>query len=415
MQSKWCIKPSLRCCLIGLFGWLMAQSSHAQNENFKLGGFLFDLSATFSVTYNDNINYAEFDPEWDIILQPGVGINGRYQISELNTFSVDLGIAYQKYIRNPELDSINNFLTIAPNSKIALTVFIEDVTLEFYDELYYSVDAADSFGFNGAFVNTNPIDYGRFVNEAGVDMDWDLKDLVIFANFNRYDVIPTSSDFDYTRRHAYTFSGGPRFMVAENLTIGATASVQRNEYEENVNNNSWNWMAGPMAIWQASENWSFSGNIAYQEFYFDDTGSINDNSQPQGLVGALTVNQRVSSVFEHSLSLSHNFDFGYLSNIDSVFALTYGFNWRMNSVLSPRGNAYYEIGSDSGGSSFNFLGFPVSTAEDYHRYGVGVGVDYQLSSRITTSFDYNFSHKSSNLYNRSYYQNLATVSVRYDF
>ncbi|MBK1858900.1 hypothetical protein [Cerasicoccus arenae] len=396
--------------------WLcFIQYAHAQNENFKLGGFLFDLAATLEVIYDDNINYAEYNPRWDIIIQPGISLNGRYQVSELNTLSVNVGIGYSKYLRTPELDSINNFLNINPDTEIAFTIFIDDVTIEFYDRLAYSVDASDAFGLNGAVVSSNPLDYGRFTNIAGVDVDWDLNDIVLFAGFSRMDIIPTSSTFDYTRRHDYSLVGGPRFLVADNLTLGVTATGSRNIYDENVNNNSWSWSAGPMAIWQASENLSFSGNIAYQEFYFDDTGSINDSSQPSGLVGAAAVSHRWSSVFEHSLSAAHSFNFGYLSNVDSVFSLTYAFNWRMNSKISPRGQAYWELGSDSGGSGFNALGFPVSTAENYSRYGIGVGIDYRLSTKITTSLDYAFTHKKSNLFNRSYYQNQVTLGLRYDF
>lgn len=392
-----------------------AQTASAQNENFKIGGFLFDLAATFDITYNDNINYAEFNPRWDIILQPGVSLTGRYQVTELNTLSVNLGFAYQKYVRTPELDSINNFLTVAPDTEIAFTVFVEDVTLEFYDRLSYSVDAADAFGLVGGVVNNTPLDYGRFTNVAGVDMDWEMKDLIWFASFSRLDLIPTTSSFDYTRRHEYQLSGGPRYMAAENLTLGVTATGSRNVYDESVNNNSWSWSVGPMAIWQAADNLSFAANAAYQEFYFDTTGSINDDSQPAGIVGSATASHRVSSVFEHSLTAAHSFNYGYLSNVDSVFSLTYAFNWRMNSVLSPRGQAYWELGADSGGTSFNALGLPTSTAEDYSRYGFLIGVDYRIAKNLTASLDYVFTHKRSNLYNRSYYQNRATLGLRYDF
>ncbi|WP_309398700.1 hypothetical protein [Cerasicoccus maritimus] len=380
-----------------------------------MGGFLFDLAATFDITYNDNINYAEYNPIWDVIITPGIFLNGRYQVSELNTLSVTVGMGYQKYIRNPQLDSINNFLAISPNTEIAFTVFVDDVTLEFYDRLSYSVDAADAFSFNGVSVSNNPLDYGRFTNIAGVDADWDLNDLVLFAGFSRLDIIPTSSIFDYTERHTYQASAGPRFLVADNLTLGITATAARNEYAENVNNNSWSWSIGPMAIWQATENLSFAGNVGYQEFYFDDTGSINDSSQPSGIIGSATVSHRVSSVYEHSLTASHSFNYGYLSNVDSLFSIIYAFNWRMNSRISPRGQIYYELGADSGGTGVDASGNPISTAEDYGRYGIGIGIDYTLSKQLTASLDYGFSQKDSNLFNRSYTSNVVTLGLRYDF
>ena len=137
----------------------------------------------------------------------------------------------------------------------------------------------------------------------------------------------------------------------------------------------------------------------------DDTGSINDSSQPSGLVGSATVSHRVSSQFEHSLTASHSFNYGYLANVTSVFGLSYGFTWRMNSRWTPRGTIYWEVGDDSGGPA----------PEDYGRYGAGIGIDYQLSSQLTASLDYAFTKKDSNLYNRSYTSNIVNLGLRYDF
>lgn len=388
-----------------LFAWGVGSTARGQNENFKIGGFVFDLAATFDVEYDDNINYSQYNPIWDVILRPGLVLTGRYQITDMNTLSINLGVGYRKYIRNPELDSINNFLSISPNTELAFTVFVDDVTFEFYDRLSYSVDASDAIGLNGFTVNDNPLDFGRFTNVVGVDIDWDLNDVILFAGFSRYDLIPTSSDFDYTQRHEYQLVGGPRFIIAPNLTAGITGTLAYNHYEENVQNNSWSWSVGPMAIWQATEYLSFSGNVAYQQFYFETGGTINDDTQPQGIVGALTVSHRASSVFEHSLTASHSLNYGYLSNASSVFGLSYGFTWRMNSRLTPRGTAYWEVGADTGGY------YP----EDYGRYGFGIGVDYKLSNQVTASLDYDFSHKDSNLYDRSYTRNRVLLGLRYDF
>ncbi|MGE9295977.1 MAG: hypothetical protein ACQKBV_06800 [Puniceicoccales bacterium] len=391
------------CLVVSLM--LTAKGLHAQGENFKLGGFRFDLAATFSMEYNDNINNAEFNPRWDIILRPGMSLGGSYQFTEFNTLSVTMGIGYAKYIRTPELDSINNFLSVSPDTEIAFTVFIDDVTLEFYDRLSYSVDATDAFAINGGVINGNPLDYGRFTNIVGVDMDWDLNDVVLFAGLSRFDIIPTSSDFDYTQRHEYQLIGGPRFLIQPNLTVGITGSLNWNRYEENIDNDSISWSVGPMAIWQATEYLSFAANAAYQSFIVQTGGLNGDDTQPSGIIGSLTATHRASSNFEHSLTAAHSFNYGYLANVTSVFSVSYGFTWHMNSRLTPRGTIYYEVGDDSGGID----------PEYYGRYGAGVGVDYKLSPQMTTSLDYDFSRKDSNLFNRSYQQNRVLISIRYDF
>lgn len=150
-----------------LFGVDRASAQQEQYYNFKIGDVLFDLTGTFSIQYNSNVTNSGIAREGDFILSPGVFLQGTWEIGQLNDFTFTIGISADKYLKHPELDSLNNFLTIAPDSEVSFTVLVGEASLTFFDRLNYSVDGANAFGLNSdGSVDNNVTDYGRFDNRA---------------------------------------------------------------------------------------------------------------------------------------------------------------------------------------------------------------------------------------------------------
>lgn len=400
----------MHCLVIGLLLGVLssfATNLKAENRNFRIGGFNFDLAATFQVEYNDNINGATTNPISDIILTPGISIMGEWKATELNTLRVGVGLGYSKYLHNPELDSSRNFLNINPDTEISFTGYVEDFTIEVFDRIAYTVDATDAL-LPG---NNNPIDYGRFINIAGINVDWDLNDVILFMSFTRLDVIPTTTSFDFQNQTEHRLEGGPRFLVAPNLTLGVTGAIAWNQWHDNgangvIKNNSVSYSIAPMAIWQPTPviNVSASGGVIWFDFT-DNDPTTPDNQNPVGLFGNIEVSHRLTQNYTHSISAARNYDYGYLSNYTIVDTIVYGWNWRMNRQINPRGRVGWERGNDSGGPN----------PEDYDRFFVGVGMDYRFSNQIVVGFNYEWSHRNSNIPNRSFDRNRVWADFRYDF
>lgn len=399
-----------RCFVIGIVSILFSFSclnSYAENRNFRIGAFNFDLAATFQAEYNDNINGATNNPISDVILTPGIWLGGEWKATELNTLSVSVGLGYSKYLSNPELDSSNNFLNINPDTEISFTAFVEDFTIEVFDRITYTVDATDALLPN----NNNPIDYGRFINLAGINVDWDLNDVILFMSFTRLDVIPTTDDFDFQSRTEHRLEAGPRFLVAPNLTLGLTGSIAWNQWHNSgangvIKNNSVSYSLGPMAIWQPTSviNVSASGGVIWFDFQNNDP-TVSDDSNPVGFFGNIAVTHRLTQNYTHSLAFSRSYNYGYLSNFTIVDSLIYGWNWRLGKKINPRGRFGWDRGNDSGGPS----------PEDYDRFFVGVGMDYRFSNQIVAGLNYEWSHRNSNIPNRTFDRNRVWLTLRYDF
>ncbi len=415
-KSRFCQrKPALSLCsrkgqrllLAMLLSLIAAVPAGGENRNFRIGAFTFDLAATFQAEYNDNINGATFNPISDFILTPGISLTGEWKATELNTLRVTLGLGYSKYIKNPQLDSVRNFINISPDTEISFTAYVEDFTIEAYDRLAYSVDATDALLPN----NNNPIDYGRFINLAGVNVDWDLNDVILFLGVSRLDIIPTTSDFDFTARTEHQVQAGPRFLVAPNLTLGFTGAVAYNVWHDSgangvIKNNSWSYSIAPMAIWQPTSviNVSASAGVIWFEFQNNDP-TVSDDSDPVGFFGNIIVTHRLTQKYTHSLGFSRSYNYGYLSNFTIVDSLVYGWNWQIAKKINPRGRFGWDRGNDSGGTN----------PEDYDRFYVYVGMDYRFSNNLIAGLNYEWSHRNSNIYNRTFDRNRAWLDVRYDF
>ncbi len=388
-------------CAIG-FSPLFGQSDY----NLKLGEWRFNLRGTASFEYNDNINGSSVNPLSDFIISPGIRLDSEYPLTEYNTFRLNLGMDYKKYLHNPQLDSNNNFVTINPDSQFSFQVRVENLTLVFYDQLSYSVDGTNAFLVTpGGAVQSNVADYGRFNNEGGVRAEWNLNDVILSARAGRGDVLPTQSEFNYTQRHDYFINGGPTFRVAPNLQVGLDAGYAVNRYRVNFNNNSSSWSVGPVVSWQYSPVLSFNAGLFYQAFTFSNNGTNGDNSQTQSWDGSLVASHRLSNTYSHSLAYRRSLNYGFISNTTTVDSLRYDFTWNLFRRLGFNGFAGWSHSQDSGGIS----------PEKAHQYTGGVAFSYQLGPKITSSLTYRIVSRDSNIPARTYVGNSVILQLNYDF
>ena len=379
-----------------------------QYYNFKIGdNFYLDLLGTFSVAYDTNISSSGFNPQADFIISPGLFITSDWQITDYNDLSLTLGMEMHKYLEHSELDSINNFISILPGSDLSFSVFIGDLTVTLSEGLTYTIDPTDAFGVNlsNNTIRNNVIDYGRFYNRLALDFDWDLNDVQVGFELFRFDVIPTSSTFDYTQRTQYGIMPFIEFNLSPTLMVGLKGEATTNEYRVNFENNSTSYSIGPMWRWLIASNLEFNGEVDYIYYDFDQNGINGDTTSPDGLEFNLSLEHIFTERFVHRLYTSRYLEYGSISNITTVYDLGYSFVWRIMRRTNWRGVAIYDRGSDSGGPR----------PEKYNRYTVGTGFDYLLSDRLTASLDFSYQHKTSDLLFRSYDKARVILYFAYDF
>jgi hypothetical protein len=395
--------------ILTVLGALPVARAQGPQGNIQLGNLLLDLKASFETEYNDNINYSNNNKQSDLILRPGLSLSSFYQVSDINSISLQLGIAYEQYVFHPGLSSYTNFAAVTPDSQLAYTFLIDQFTIKVYDSFSYSVQPSDAFAVNpnNGQVITNVSSYARFMNQLGVNVDWDLDRVVLFGGLYRYDVIPQQDLFSFLRRWQYTATAGGRFLWTPNLTVGLSASYTMNYYSQPLQNNSGSWFLGTNVIWQPAAEWSVNFTGGYVFYDFLPGGTNGDNTQPSTFTGDIVVTNKLSKTISHSLDLTRTSSFGYVSNTINIDRITYQAQWQFEpkSKWTLHGWAYYEWGVDSGGTS----------AETYSKYSLSPELDYDMNKKTSFYLYYQYTANTSNFADRIYNQDKIVGGIRYEF
>lgn len=376
--------------------------------NFKAGSFSLDLIATSGVEYNDNINASGVRPLEDIILTAGVDVESDWQISQYNALSLDLGLSFAKYLKHSELDSSNSFLNLSPDTTLAFDVRVGSFDIQVYDNLGFSADPTDSIVVDPLTqeVEFEVLQYNRFSNTAGIDVNWDMNSLTkVNFGFKRHDIIPLDSQFDFTDRTDNVFSASVKRQLSSKLTVGAKGSITSTEYEDNFQNDSKGNSAGVSIEYSTQERISLALDVIWKTIDFSNNGNNSDNSDTSTINVDLSLRHRMNSSYSHVFRYSRTTDLGYISNSFNSDRVEYGFDWRLIRRMPFNGAISYEKNRDSGGLS----------PEQFDRFSFRLGTDFRLNSRLTGTIGYNYSNKQSDIELRSYSQNRLFVNFRYDF
>ena len=267
-------KVCLQGLLVGIFcAIFLPQAMHGQGANIKIGEMLFDLTGTMSAQYNSNI-FTTTQAQGDLILTPGINLGGNYQFSQLNNLSFGIGAGCQIYMKNHNLSSFSNFLSISPNSNIKFQFMIDNMTVVVYENFSFSTDPTNVVLASG--VSPNPVsgNFARFNFVTGVQLTWDMNAVQAGLNLSQTDVIPFGTNkqvFKFTQSTTRTLAPFIAVAWSPNLVAGIQSSFSINSYLIAFQNNSTNATVGPYVNWQFLPNMSFSGSVEKLKFSYTTT------------------------------------------------------------------------------------------------------------------------------------------------
>jgi len=370
--------------------------------NMALGPVRFNLAAGVGVEFNDNIALSSSgNEESDIIIRPSIIMDATWRLSELNTLRFSLGLSYAKYLENSQYDT--DGVLISPTSELAVSFYIGNVRITLRDKFSYQEDPYDLPVLN------NTATYRRLENDAGIQLDWMINDLVtLTGGYSHYNLWTFDSDFESLERSVDTVFVRPSFQVGPGVRVGVNGSVSFVDFKQDVQNDGTTYFAGPFVEANLTENTRAYLEAGWQQFNFDDNGTIQDNEDSSSFYVRAEILNRLSEAFSHRLGLTKTTEVGFGSNYYDLYHAEYAANWKIapDLILSP--STFYEYYETSDGDG-TFIG------EEASRFGAAVGLRYILTPSVTLGLDYRFLLKDSNLDNASYRQNLVLLSIYYNF
>jgi hypothetical protein len=402
--------------LTGFCGQILAQSSvrpslageyyasqkkavfDSSNYNILLGPISVDLSARVDFDYNDNITYSQHDRLSDLLIEPQINANILWQVSEVNSLRLNLGIGYQAYLDHSQYDSSS--LTIAPNSQLEYDVYIGDFKFALYDR--FSIQQNPATEINVA----NVARFGRIENSAGISGLWDANQLTILGGYTHYNFIALENEFDYATRAEEQFYLSAGLKINDTLTVGVRSTFGLVHYDQDFNSDSKSYSAGVYAESQMTRYLFLSVEGGYQGGSFDGSGLNGDKSQLNGFYARLQLRHRLNAYWTETLDVGHETQIGLVTNFTETTYVRYNANWRINSRLSLTFTGFYEHAKDSAAPTLS---------ERINWYGASGIFAYDLSRKIHLTAGYRFTNRDSDLPDRNYDSNEVLFGVGYTF
>ena len=395
------LRRVLTCLCLCALSPIFPDTLSAQQEdyNLKVGPVMIRIESGIRGTYSDNINLSEFDRLEDYIITPYTNLTAVWPMTQSNTLRVGLGISYDKHLLNPEADSEAPILSPDSNTGFDFDVVAGDFRFNLYDYISYEQDPIE----NGAI--SNSLNYGRFINRAGIDGTWDLNDVELLLGVYQENYWSTTSEFDYLDRSTQGAKAKASFQIGPETVIGVQAFGSLNDYEGNVQNDGMRLSVGPFIRSKLTENINVGASAALELGQFD-TGGLNgdqDDLLSYSLNG--DISHRVNRHLRHSLMASRSVDLGTFSNFTEIWEVRYDTSWTIARNVLLGTTAFVEFGDQSGG----IIG------DNYVRYGGGPSLGYAWTKKLTSTLSYLYTEKESNAFGRDYYQHKITIDFRYTF
>jgi len=374
---------------------LLREQNANQPYNLRVGPVQIRAEADLTVQANDNIGLNKDGREADLITTPMGILHGRWTISDLNALTFNIGIGYQAYL----LHSQYNCLLIAPDSQLNFNVFVGDCTINFHDAFSYQQDPTQVGQLS------NQVRLSRFQNDAGVSAKWDLDDYLIEVDYDHANLWVTQSIYDYLTNQSDTIAPTVTWKLSETLSTGLQASFSDTRYEKSFENDNTSESLGPFVKATVSNFLSVSAAAGGFLTQYDHGGGNGDTSDVTSYYGNVGITHQLTPFLSETLTAGKEYLPGLTSNYTQRIYVNYGDQWNATKEIGVSANLFWENLQDS----------DATFSENSNRYGLSFNISDALTDHLNVNAGYQFLIKDANPSYLSYYQNLGTLGMQYNF
>jgi hypothetical protein len=387
--------------------------------NIKAGPVLLNFTGSVEADYIDNIALTSTGEKSDFTLTPLLGMAASWPVTESNTLSFGTSLGYTKYLFHPEYDTAN--ILVAPDSRIAFDLYTGNFKFHFHDDFSLQQDPVNEAALS------NIVNFGRFTNDAGVTMLWDLNRIVVNANYDHINFVstqlqtingnnlPNPNLLDYA---ADQVSAAIEGHMTSTLIGGIEGTASQRTYDHYTGNYD-QWSVGPFAKIQVTQHVKVEASGGYQSVdspnNFAGAGTFfAPNIIQPGTTGSNTnsyyfdvsVDHELNHYYLQRLSFGHNITLGLLGETSDCSYVYYTSSWKVNRKLNLAFNLSYQDVGETGGlvavSSYNYL-------------SAGVQASFPLGRDLSSSIFYQFNDKFASQSDQGYEQNKLGLLLTYQF
>lgn len=398
------------------------QQSLPTISNLRVGQVLLRVDAGLSTEFVDNVNLSSVRSA-DVIITPRVGVTATWAVTRQNTLQFRTSLGYVKYLNNPSLDQ--QILTIAPDSALSFDIYSGDFKINFHDSFSLQQNPIGQSGVSGV------AQLGQFTNTIGVNVLWDMNDVIWTLGYDHYNLAITGSavstagslSTDTARLDHSTdqISTSARFTVSPVAMVGIEATAAASTYPKNSTADFESLTVGPFMEWQLTQytHLFFGAGLKVYSGIGGTPTVIPGNpglSQPaqegsdSGYYANLSVVHTLNRFYRDRLEIGRSDDVDAFNGRAVINYIRYSSEWRINPYFTlASGLSYEAVEQSTGGLLFNV------GPQDYTRMVFSMGTGYQLTEHVDVSVGYRYTRNTSNLSSFNFSQNSLTISLGYRF
>ena len=374
----------------------MKTSIAAEEYNLSAGPIRLRTEAGLRLSYTDNLFFSDADRREDFLVNPEVALRASWPVSDLNTLRLSLGLGYEWYLKNKTLNS--DAPLINPDSEIMFHVFVGDFRIRLHEKFSYQ----ESLFFNSAagtadrFFNFTDVGkFSRWDNVAGLEVVWDLNDVVLSVGYDHENFVPKTSQFAYLERASEWFTASAGFRLGDKVQVGLEGQGGLHNYaQETTLNDNWRARGGPFFEFDSEEKISLRTGGGFDTAHFDAPAADNGFEDYYAYVRI----RQETRLFTHALTASREHSLG--DNADTLRLAQVRY-----SISSPVFR-HVDLGADL---SVNFAEeFGGTYREKFNYYRAAVGIGWQFHKYWRTGLGYEYFLKDSDLPLRDFYRNRVT-------
>jgi hypothetical protein len=375
----------------------------ASRYNVKAGPVKMLFNASVGASYNSNVNVSEDNPIGSFVLSPRVGMGVYWPITKLNKLRLNVSLGYDYYFSDPELGG--QTLLVSPDTEFMFNIFAGDVQITFFDRPSITNNPVDNPSLSDA------VNYTILNNTAGINISWDLNDVLLGAGFSNFINYALNDDFDYLNRISNQVFANASFLVLPYLRVGLEGSTTGTVYSEGSNagsnalNNNIDYTLGGFAQGTISRYLEWSGGVGWQITDFNEGNNPLNTGNYSKPYFYFNIDNTLNRYFSHRLSTGFEGVPSSESNSLALFYVRYSFNWMLIRDWSLGGSAFFENGTESDGPN----------SEDFNRVGANISLSYQLSEHWVMTLFVGGLSKGSTVSSYDYTQQQFGGIVTYTF
>jgi len=379
------------------------RSIENEDYNLRCGPVRFRSDASLAGSYTDNVFYSQNAKE-DYLVRPEITLAALWPVTELNTLRLSLGLAYEWYAKNRELNT--DAPLVNPGSELVFHLFVGDFRILLHERFSYqeSLFFNNLSDENARFYNFNDVGtFSRLNNEAGFDVDWDLNKVVLSAGYNHENFISTTDSFDYLDRSSEWFRASARFSLGDKAQIGLESQAGLHDYErETTLNDNWRVRVGPFVEVTLLEKVQLRAGGGFDMARY--SASAPGNNNYESYYGYARIRQETRH-FSHSLAAGREYLLGdNANNLRTTYA-RYSISSPIVAHLDLEANLSVNFAEEFGGTF----------EEEFTYYGAGFRLGSQFHKYWRADVGYEFRLKESDLASREFHRNRVTIGVTYSF